>query len=142
MFEFGRINLEHLIGKLNPVLSLSLFYMAQYYRLGLSTSCSATFWQLFMIRATIFLTSNLTLYFEQFRDRRSPKIIRGKGNTNVSKDLRSLPKTFEEHLKTFQLSAHSASKHYKTRRQTWRHWYLHDFSQLKKSLLFNKFPLN
>ncbi len=79
--------------------------------LGLSTSCSATFWQLFIFRATFFLSSNL-LHFEQFLDRRSPKIIRllFKGHTNISEDLRSLPKIFEEHLKTFQLSAHFASE--------------------------------
>ncbi len=63
-----------------------------------------------------------------------------KGHTNVSEDLRSLPKILEKHLKTFQLSAHFTLKHYKTCQETWHHRYLHDFPQLKETL--TNFRLN
>ncbi len=65
------------------------------------------FEQLFPLRATCFLSSNL-LHFEQFPDRRSPKInqVLFKGQYER---FRRLTKFAED----FRFNAHSALKHYK-----------------------------
>ncbi len=161
--------------------------------IGLSTSCSATFWQLFIFRATFSSLkagshmiapivsvasvvckvwgdwSKQTFWSNRSdRDDRDdhmrtrlkqlffsratycilssfqPEDLRRLSEC-CSKGIRTFPKIYEvcrgfsRNIWEFQLSAHYALKHYKTRQETWCHRYLHDFSQLKKTLLFNDF---